>query len=107
MAKDRQPWGDPKWNMRRAIMLSVFAYCGFLIVFAFFWSPERVEAVSNLVTAVAVIVMPVLLAYLGIAEAGSLIKEGRTTPVSRVTATTTVEEVTAPKTNPGQPPPPE
>lgn len=107
MANDRQPWGDPKWHMRRTIMLSVFAYCGFLIVFAFFWPPERVDAVSNLVTAVAVIVMPVLLAYLGIAEAGSIIKETRTTPISRVTATTTVEEVKAPKANVGQPPPPE
>lgn len=91
--KQKSQWGDPKWTMRRMIMCSVFAYCGFLILFAFFFPPERITAVSGLVTAVSIIVMPVLLAYLGIAEAGSVIKETRAQPLSKLTSTTTVEEV--------------
>lgn len=106
MAKDRKTWGDPKWTMRRAFVISICVFCAFVFVLAMILpiSPEKIEALSTLLGSIAVIVMPVIISYLGIAEAGQVIRDIRAQPGSTVTQTTEIKEVKPPPTDEVKPP---
>jgi len=94
MARDpSKRWGDPRWTMRRTVIFAVFGYLGFLLLFAFYWPPETITAVSGLLGSMAFIITPILLAYISVPE----IKEiTGAAPGSKTTLTTSIEEVTAP-----------
>jgi hypothetical protein len=86
--------GDRLWNVRRNIMLACLAFCAvFLIFCALVISAEKIVAMAALFTPVAAFAAPVLMAYMGIAEWGS-IKKGTTTTEVAVSspATTTIKK---------------
>ncbi len=85
----RRRWGDPNWDMRRTVTLSVFVFCAFIVLFAFLWPVDKIRAIGDLIGSVAVIIMPVLIGYLGIAEAGSVIRDLKQVPGSTTTYQTT------------------
>lgn len=95
MAKDRKSWGDPKWTMRRLFVIAICVFCGTFLMLAMILdiTPQKIDALSNLVGALAVIVMPVIISYLGIAEAGAVIRDLKQPPGTSVSTTTEVREV--------------
>lgn len=93
--KERKPWGDPKWNMRRSFVIATLGWCAitFWLAMILELSPEKIVALSSLLGSLSVIAMPVLISYLGIAEAGQVIRDLKSPPGTTVTQTTEVKEV--------------
>lgn len=71
----REPWGDPKWHMRRTVMIATLAFCGVLLLLGFVVDPAKTDAVGRLSGSLSWIVTPVLLAYLGITESSAVFRE--------------------------------
>lgn len=88
--------------MRRAFVIAVLLWCGvtFWMAMILDLSPEKIIALSSLLGALSVIAMPIVVSYLGIAEAGQVIREIRAPGTTRVS--TTFEQVT--KDQPVDPP---
>ncbi len=94
----RRPWGDPKWAMRRAFVIGVLLWCAgtFWLAMALPLSAEKITALSTLLGSLSVIVMPIVVSYMGIAEAGSVITALKSQPGTQVTQTTEIKRTESP-----------
>ena len=94
----RKSWGDPKWNMRRAFVIATCSFCAAAFLLAMgIESPEKIRALAELFGSIAMLAAPVLLGYLGIAEAGSVIRDIKAEPGTQVFQTTEIRETKKPK----------
>jgi hypothetical protein len=91
---DRKPWGDPKWMMRRMFVIGVLVWCGgtFWMAMVLDLSADKITALSALLGSLSVIAMPTLVSYLGIAEAGQVIRDLKQPPGTTISQTTEVTE---------------
>lgn len=73
----RRSWGDPKWTMRRSFVIAICGFAAVVVMMSLLLDvpPERINSVAALIGSLSVIVMPVIISYLGIAEAGAVIRE--------------------------------
>ena len=98
----RDKWGDPKWNMRRMFVIGILVWCGvtfwLALMLAVFTdlTPDKIAALSSLLGSLSVIAMPVMISYLGIAEAGSVLRDLKQPPGTTISQTTEVHEVKSP-----------
>lgn len=94
----RKAWGDPRWTMRRAFVIGVLIWCAgtFWMAMMMPLSPEKITALSTLLGSLSVIVMPIMVSYMGIAEAGSVITALKGQSGTQVTQTTEIKRTESP-----------